>query len=82
MIAGLGFLALAMCGRLLLVATKLFGVTTGLLTVGLAAVLFLVIWFALPLVRKVQLSSAPPTSGNRMIEHRRAATELRIRRVP
>jgi uncharacterized membrane protein len=80
MIAGLGLLALAMCGSLLLVATKLFGVTTGLLTVGLAAVLFLVIWFALPLVRKVQLS--PPTSGNRTIEHRRAATELRIRRVP
>jgi hypothetical protein len=82
MIAGLGFLALAMCGSLLLVATKLFGVSTGLLTVGLAAVLFLVIWFALPLVRKVQLSSAPPTSGNRTIEPRRAATELRIRRVP
>ena len=82
MIGGLGCLALAMCGSLLLVATKLFGVTTGLLTVGLAAIFFLVTWFGLPLVRKARLSSARPPSGNRTVEHRSAATELRVRHLP
>jgi hypothetical protein len=82
MIAGLGCLALAMCGSLLLVATKLFGATTGLLTVGLAAIIFLVTWFALPLVRKARLSAARPPSENRTAEHRSAATELRVRHLP
>ena len=54
---GLGSLALAMCGSLLLVARKLFGVTTGLLTLGVAAIFFLT-WFGLPLVRKARLNSA------------------------
>jgi hypothetical protein len=82
MIAGMGFLALAMCGSLLLVATKLFGVATGLLTVALAAIFFLAIWFALPLARKARLSSARPASGNETVGQQRAATELRVRRVP
>jgi uncharacterized protein DUF6328 len=82
MIAGLGFLALAMCGSLLLVATKLFGVATGAITVGLAAIFFLVIWFALPLARKARLSSARQASGKQAVEHQRAATELRLRRTP
>jgi hypothetical protein len=81
-ITGLGCLALAMCGSLLLVATKLFGVTTGLLTVALAAIFFLVTWFALPLVRKARLNSARPPSRKRTAEHRIAATELRVRRLP
>jgi hypothetical protein len=50
-IAGLAFLALAMCGSLLLVTTKLFGVTAGVLTAILGAVPFAVLWFALPLRR-------------------------------
>jgi hypothetical protein len=50
-IAGLGFLALAMCGCLLLVTTKLFGVAPGVLTAVVGAVPFAVLWFAVPLRR-------------------------------
>jgi hypothetical protein len=50
-IAGLAFLALAMCGCMLLVATKLFGQLAGLLTVVGGSVPFLARWFVLPLRR-------------------------------
>lgn len=50
-IAGLGFLALAMCGCLLLVTTKLFGVAAGVATAVVGAVPFAVLWFAVPLRR-------------------------------
>jgi hypothetical protein len=50
-IAGLGFLALAMCGCLLLVTTKLFGVAVGVVTAVGGAVPFAVLWFAVPLRR-------------------------------
>lgn len=50
-IAGLACLALAMCGCLLLVTTKLFGVTAGALTAGIGAIPFLLLWFAIPLRR-------------------------------
>jgi hypothetical protein len=82
MITGLAFLALAMCGSLLLVATKLFGVTTGIITVGVAATSFLVVWFVLPLLRKAKLDSVHAGSGEGSAERRSAATELRVRRVP
>jgi hypothetical protein len=51
-IAGLVFLALAMCGSLLLVTTKLFGVTAGVLTAAIGALAFAVLWFAVPLKRR------------------------------
>jgi hypothetical protein len=54
-IAGLSFLALAMCGCLLLVATTLFGLLAGLLTVVLAALPFATLWFATPLLRRRKL---------------------------
>jgi hypothetical protein len=82
MIAGLAFLALAMCGSLLLVATKLFGITTGAITVGIAASFFLVVWFGLPLMRKMKLNSPERGSGPGSAERRPATTELRVRRVP
>lgn len=47
-IAGLGFLALAMCGCLLLVTTKLLGVATGVVTAVVGAVPFAGLWFAAP----------------------------------
>ncbi len=50
-IAGLAFLALAMCGCLLLVATKLFGAAAGACTAGIALVVFMALWFAIPLAR-------------------------------
>jgi hypothetical protein len=54
-IVGLVFLALAMCGCLLLVATTLFGELAGLLTVVLAALPFAILWFATPLLRRRKL---------------------------
>ncbi len=56
-IAGLAFLALAMCGCLLLVATKLFGVTAGVVTAMLGALPFALLWFALPLRRRRTLDA-------------------------
>jgi hypothetical protein len=56
-IAGLVFLALAMCGCLLLVATKLFGAFAGVLTVTLSALPFALLWFALPLGRRRTLDA-------------------------
>jgi len=50
-IAGLAFLALAMCGCLLLVTTKLFGLTAGLLTAVVGSLPFAILWFAMPLRR-------------------------------
>jgi hypothetical protein len=51
-IAGLAFLALAMCGCMLLVATKLFGQLAGLLTVVGGSIPFLLLWFVHPLRRR------------------------------
>src|SRR5262249_42237399 len=48
-IVGLGFLALSMCGCLLLVASKLFGVLPGIITATLAALPFVSLWFVMPL---------------------------------
>jgi hypothetical protein len=69
MITGLGFLALAMCGSLLLVATKLFGVTTGVITVAVGALPFIAIWFVMPLTRKARLNAPgqAPASGLRSV---------------
>ncbi len=50
-IAGLAFLALSMCGCLLLVTTRLFGVTAGVLTASIGAIPFAVLWFAAPIRR-------------------------------
>ncbi len=54
-IAGLGFLAVAMCGCLLLVATYLFGALTGAITLAASALPFAVLWFAMPLRRRARL---------------------------
>jgi hypothetical protein len=60
-IAGLAFLALSMCGCLLLVTTKLFGITAGVLTASIGALPFLVLWFAVPLRRLHTLSTTNRT---------------------
>ena len=59
-LAGLGFLAAATCGCILLVATKLFGQTAGVLAAAVAAPPFLVLWFAVPVRRRRRLLRAPP----------------------
>ena len=58
-IVGLVFLALAMCGALLLVTTKLFGATAGAITSVLVAVPFVLLWFVAPLLRRA--AHAPAT---------------------
>lgn len=51
-ICGLTSLALAMCGCLLLVTSKLFGIPTGVVTASLGALPFIFFWFAIPLRRR------------------------------
>lgn len=58
-IAGLAFLALAMCGSLLLVTTKLFGATAGAITAVLVAIPFGGLWFAAPLLRRATRAPLP-----------------------
>lgn len=64
-IAGLAFLALAMCGCLLLVTSKLFGIPAGMLTASLAALPFTVFWFAVPLRRLRMLNACQRRSEPR-----------------
>jgi hypothetical protein len=63
-IAGLMALSVAMAGAMLLVSTKLFGMGIGLLTVGLTAVPFSILWFGMPLARRraLQAGRVEPSS--------------------
>jgi anti-anti-sigma factor len=64
-IARLAFLALAMCGSLLLVTTKIFGVTTGAVTAALVAVPFAGLWFVAPLLRRAKREPAAEACAER-----------------
>ena len=57
-IAGLAFLALSMCGCLLLVTTKLFGITAGALTASIGTIPFALLWFIRPIARLRRLDAA------------------------
>jgi len=61
-VAGLAFLAAAMCGCLLFVATKLFGVLAGVLTVVLGGLPFATLWFLMPMHRRRQ--KGPPAGAS------------------
>jgi membrane associated rhomboid family serine protease len=63
-IAGLSFLALAMCGSLLLVATKLFGADAGAAAVALGGSTFGVLWFLIPIRRRRALDRGAAPSGS------------------
>lgn len=80
-IAGLAFLALAMCGSLLLVTTKMFGATTGIVTAALVAVPFAGLWFVAPLLRRARRE---PAAGERAAapEDRAPAAPAPIEREP
>ncbi len=69
-IAGLAFLALAMSGCLLLVATKLFGATAGACTAGAGLVVFLGVWFALPLAHRRDLERRDVAPADRRFTNR------------
>lgn len=62
-IVGLVFLALAMCGALLLVTTKLFGATAGTVTAALVGVLFALLWFVVPLLRRAEHAPSQRRAG-------------------
>jgi hypothetical protein len=62
-IAGLAFLALAMCGALLLVTTKLLGAPAGVVTASLGVLPFAILWFAIPLRRRRLLDARPRRGG-------------------
>jgi hypothetical protein len=52
-IAGLGFLALAMVGAVMLIADYVFSETLTIVSGGLAALVFGLLWYAVPLGRSV-----------------------------
>jgi hypothetical protein len=56
-IAGLGFLALAMIGAVMLIADYVFSETMTIVAGVLATLLFGSLWYALPLARAVEDSS-------------------------
>jgi membrane-associated HD superfamily phosphohydrolase len=59
-IVGLGFLALAMTGAIMLITDVLFGaVATAVTTTG-AAAMFAVLWYLMPLRRRLSLEAAGP----------------------
>lgn len=65
MIAGLACLALAMCGSLLLVTTKLFGLAAGATTASIGALVFSALWFGGPLMRLRTLNGRHRGSSRR-----------------
>lgn len=52
-IAGLGFLALAMTGAIMLITDVLFGAAATAVTSALALTMFVVLWYAMPLWRRL-----------------------------
>jgi hypothetical protein len=60
-IAGLGFLALAMTGAIVLITDVLFGGTAAAITGGASLAVFFVLWYGLPVQRrgKIRRSGAP-----------------------
>jgi spore maturation protein SpmA len=59
-IAGLGFLALAMTGVVLLVTDFLFSTLVTIVCTAFAGLLFATFWYGLPLWRRVELEEEPP----------------------
>jgi uncharacterized protein DUF6328 len=53
-IAGLAFLALAMSGVMLLITDILYGTTATVVAVTATVLLFAVLWYVMPLVRRVR----------------------------
>lgn len=56
-IAGLGALALAMVGAVLLITDFLFGTSTTIVVTALTTALFALVWYAVPIVRRLSRGS-------------------------
>jgi hypothetical protein len=63
-IAGMVCLALAICGSLLLVASKLFGDGVGAITAAAGVIAFGGGWFALPLARRARVDGRDEGGGH------------------
>jgi high-affinity Fe2+/Pb2+ permease len=63
-IAGLGCIALAMTGVVILVTDLLFGVAATAIVGAATFVMFLLLWFALPLRRRLALAEPEPSAGS------------------
>jgi Family of unknown function (DUF6328) len=58
-IAGLGFLALAMTGAIMLITDVLFGGIATVVTSAAAGAMFVVLWYLLPLQRRLRVQAPP-----------------------
>ena len=58
MIVGLGLLALAMSGVVLLITDVLFGTTATIVATGITVGTFTILWYAIPLWRRMRLRRA------------------------
>jgi hypothetical protein len=56
-IAGLGFLALAMAGVMLLITDILYGTTATVVAVTTTLLVFAVLWYGIPIVRRMRRGS-------------------------
>jgi hypothetical protein len=61
-IAGLGCLALAMTGAIMLVTDLLFGTVATVIATSGALIAFVLLWYALPLQRRLSLTKKPERS--------------------
>jgi hypothetical protein len=59
-IIGLGFLALAMTGVVMLITDVLFKTGTVIVVTAAVAAMFLALWYAIPLVRRARTSNEEP----------------------
>jgi Family of unknown function (DUF6328) len=62
-IIGLGFLALAMTGAILLITDVLFGTTAAIIVTALTVLVFGFFWFGLPLQRRLSLAAGQAPLG-------------------
>jgi hypothetical protein len=58
-IAGLGALALAMVGAVLLITDFLFGSATTIVVSATAFLMFATVWYAMPISRRLRHGGAP-----------------------
>jgi Family of unknown function (DUF6328) len=64
-IAGLGFLALAMTGAIMLITDVMFGAVATVVTTTAAATMFVTLWYLLPLGRRLSLRASERRSSDR-----------------
>jgi hypothetical protein len=57
-IVGLGFLALAMTGVVLLITDVIFGGVATMIATSATALVFAILWYAIPVARRLQLTGA------------------------